>query len=74
MLKNSQYVELTIDRVYKDLKLALVLNEPEFLRGLKFPPFSRCNVAGKKRAGLSNPVKSLDLESCSNILFPSSVV
>ena len=27
-------------------------------------------MAGKKRAGFSNPVKNRDLESCPNIVFP----
>ena len=36
-------------------------------KGLKFAPFFRCYVAGKKSAVFSNPVKNRVLESCSNI-------
>ena len=44
--------------------------EHDFLRDLKFPPLFQCDVAGKKRAEFSNPVKNNVLESCSNILSP----
>ena len=40
--------------------------EHDFLRDLNFPLLLLCCVAGKKKAGFSNPVRNRALESFSN--------
>ena len=49
--------------------LANNFQEHDFLRDLKFAPFSPLLRSSGKRARISNPVKNRVIETCSNIFF-----
>ena len=76
ILKHTSYrlvnVMILKDQVIHHIrgrKILEQLSRTRFLRDLKFPLFFLCYVAAEKRVGISNPVKNIVFESCSNIFF-----